>query len=157
MKQMLLRRTVTPPSYVRLGHAREKSLQTLMRHGLLKDTKTYKLKFCEHYVVGKKTRVNFGMVNHDTREIFEYVHSDVWGPTKTASIDGNHYFVKFVDGFSRHMWVYTMRAKDKVLEIFVKWKKLVETQTSRNIKVLCYDNGGEYTSDQFLQYAIVRV
>ncbi|KAH9797006.1 hypothetical protein KPL71_005721 [Citrus sinensis] len=99
--------------HVRLGHAGEKSLQTLMRHGLLKDTKTCKLNFCEHCVVGKKTRVKFGTANHDTREILEYVHSDVWGPTKTASIGGSHYFVTFVDDFSRRVWEYTMRAKDE--------------------------------------------
>ncbi|KAH9667138.1 Receptor-like protein 14 [Citrus sinensis] len=44
-----------------------------------------------------------------------------------------------------------MRAKDEVLEIFVKLKKLVETETGRKIKVLRSDNGGEYTSDPFLQ------
>ena len=43
--------------HVRLGHAGEKSLQTLMRHGLLKGTKTCKLNFYEHCIVGKKTRV----------------------------------------------------------------------------------------------------
>ncbi|KAH9754532.1 Integrase catalytic domain-containing protein [Citrus sinensis] len=137
--------------HVRLGQAGEKSLQTLMRHELLKGTKTCKLNFCEHCVVGKKTRVKFGTTNHDTREILEYVHNDVWGPAKTASIGGSHYFVTFIDDFSRCVWVYTMRAKDEVLEIFVKWKKLVETQTGRKIKVLQSDNGGEYTSDQFLQ------
>ncbi|KAH9718032.1 Integrase catalytic domain-containing protein [Citrus sinensis] len=100
---------------------------------------------------GKKTRVKFGTVNHDTREILEYVHSDVWGPTKTTSIGGSHYFVTIVDDFSRRVWVYTMRAKDEVLEIFVKLKKFVETQTDRKIKVLRSDNGGEYTSDPFLQ------
>ncbi|KAH9761191.1 hypothetical protein KPL70_000407 [Citrus sinensis] len=99
--------------HVRLGHAGEKSLQILMRHGLLKGTKTCKLNFCEHCVVGKKTRVKFGTANHDTREIVEYVHSDVWGPTKTTSIGGSHYFVIFVDDFSRRVWVYTMRVKDE--------------------------------------------
>ncbi|KAH9679174.1 CCHC-type domain-containing protein [Citrus sinensis] len=135
----------------RLGYAGEKSLQTLMRHGLLKGTKTYKLNFFEHCVVSKKTRVKFGTANHDTREILEYVHSDVWGPTKTASIGGSHYFVIFIDDFSIRVWVYTMRAKDEVLEIFVKWEKLVETQTGRKIKILRSDNGGEYTYDPFLQ------
>ncbi|KAH9718140.1 hypothetical protein KPL71_022099 [Citrus sinensis] len=99
----------------------------------------------------QKKRVKFGTTNHDTHEIIEYVHSDVCGPTKTASIGGSHYFVTFVDDFSRRVWVYTMRAKDEVLEIFVKWKKLVETQTGRKIKVLRSDNEGEYTSDPFLQ------
>ncbi|KAH9779930.1 Integrase catalytic domain-containing protein [Citrus sinensis] len=142
--------------HVRLRHAREKSLQTLMRHGLLKSTKTCKLNLCEYCIVGKKTRVRFGTTNHDTREILEYVHSDVWGPTKTASIGGSHYFVTFVDDFSRRVWVYTMRAKDEVLEIFVKWMKLVETQTGRTIKVLRSDNGNEYTSDLFLQNGVAE-
>ena len=122
-----------------------------MRHGLLKGTKTYKLKFCENCVGGKKIRVKFGTTNHDTHETFEYVHSDVWGPTKTALIGGSYYFVTFVDDFSRRVWVYTMRSKDEVLEIFVKLKKLVETQTGRKIKELQSDNGGEYTSNPFLQ------
>ena len=72
-----------------------------MKHGLLKGTKTYKSNFCEHCVVGKKTRVKFGITNYDTREILEYVHSNVWGPTKTASLDGSHYLVTFIDNFSR--------------------------------------------------------
>ena len=63
--------------HVRLGHTEEKALQTLMRHGLLKDTKTYKLKLCEYCVVSKKIRVKFGTVYHNTREILKYIHSDV--------------------------------------------------------------------------------
>ena len=91
-----------------------------MRHRLLKSTKTCKLNFCEYCVVSKKTRVKFGTANNDTRKILKYVHSDVWGPTKTASIGGSYYFVTFVDDFFRHVWVYTMRLKDEILEIFVK-------------------------------------
>ena len=63
--------------HVRLKYAGEKSLQTLMKHKLLKSTKIYKLKFCEHCVVGKKKIVKFGMTNHDIHEILEYVYNDV--------------------------------------------------------------------------------
>ena len=98
-----------------------------MRHGLLKGTKTYKLKFCEHCVVGKKTRVKFSTTNHDTCETLEYVHGDIWRLTKIASIGVNHYFVTFIDDFSKCVWVYIMQANDEVLEIFVKWKKMMET------------------------------
>ena len=89
--------------HIRLGHAVEKSLQTLMKHELLKGTKTCKINFYEHCIVGKKTMVKFDTVNHDTYEIIEYVHSDIWRPTKTASIGGSHYFVIFVDDFSRRV------------------------------------------------------
>ena len=52
----------------------------------------------------------------ENRGILDYVHTDVWGPTTTASIGGNHYFVSFIDDFSRRCWVYTMRHKGEVLE-----------------------------------------
>lgn len=78
------------------------------------------MKFCEHCVVGKKIRVKFGLANHDTYKILEHVHSYVWGPTKIASIGGSHYFVSFINDFSRLVCVYNMRAKDGILEIFVK-------------------------------------
>lgn len=82
-----------------------------------KCTNTCKMKFCEHCVGGKKTRVKFGSTNYNTHKILKYVHSNVCGPTKTASMVESHYFLLFVDDLSRHVWVYNMRANDKVLEI----------------------------------------
>lgn len=146
--------------HMRLGHTGEKSLQMLAKQGLLKGTKTCKLEFCEHCVLGKQRRVKFGTAIHNTKGILDYVHSDVWGPAKTPSLGGRHYFVTFVDDFSRRVWVFTMKNKDDVLGIFLKWKAQVENQTGRKIKVLRTDNGGEYKSDPFLkicqEYGIIR-
>jgi len=97
--------------HMRLGHAGEKSMQTLVKKGLLKGAETCKLDLCEHCIIGKKTKVKFGTASHCTEGILDYVHTDVWGPTKTASIGGNHYFVSFIDDYSRRCWVYTMRHK----------------------------------------------
>lgn len=44
---------------------------------------------------------------------------------------------------------YAIKYKNEVLEIFLKWRKLVENHMSKNIKVLLFDNGGEYVSDPF--------
>ena len=89
--------------HMRLGHAGEKSLQTLAMQGLLKGAKTCKLDFCEQCVLGKQNRVKFGTAIHNTEGILDYIHTDVWGPTKTASLGGKHYFVTFVDDFSRRV------------------------------------------------------
>ncbi|KAM1838444.1 hypothetical protein ACFX14_020106 [Malus domestica] len=137
--------------HMRLGHAGEKALQGLVKQGLLKGATTCKLDFCEHCVLGKQTRVKFGTVVHQTKGILDYVHSDVWGPTKTPSLSGRHWFVTFVDDYSRRSWVYTMKHKSEVLSIFLGWKKMVENQTGRKIKILRSDNGGEYTSDPFFK------
>jgi len=80
---------------MRLGHAGEKSMQTLAKQGLLKGTKTCKLKFYEHCVLGKNTKVKFGTAIHYTKRILDYVHIDVWGPSKNAYLGGKHYFVSF--------------------------------------------------------------
>ena len=135
--------------HMRLGHAGEKSLQTLAMQGLLKGAKTCKLDFCEQCVMGKQKRVKFSTAIHNTEGILDYIHTDVWGPTKTASLGGKHYFVTFVDDFSRRVWVYTMKSKDEVFETFLVWKKMVENQTVRKIKVLRSDNGTEYRNDRF--------
>ncbi|XP_070679414.1 uncharacterized mitochondrial protein AtMg00300-like [Malus domestica] len=87
--------------HMRLGHAGEKALQGLVKKGLLKGATTCKLDFCEHCVLGKQTRVKFGTAIHQTNGILDYVHSDVWGPTKTPYLSGRHWFVTFVDDYSR--------------------------------------------------------
>ena len=136
---------------MRLGHAGEKSLKLLANQGLLKGLKVCKLDICEHCIKGKQTRVKFGTAIHNTKGILDYVHSDVWGPSKSVSMGGKNYYVSFVDDFSRRVWVYTLKSKDEVLGVFLIWKKMVETQTGRKIKCLRTDNGGEYTSDPFMK------
>ena len=45
--------------------------------------------------------------------------------------------------------MYTLKSKDEVFETFLVWKKMVENQTGRKIKVLRSDNGTKYRNDQF--------
>ena len=63
--------------HMRLGHAGEKSLQTLAMQGLLKGEKTCKLDFCKQCVLGKQNRVKFGTAIHNTEGILDYIHTDV--------------------------------------------------------------------------------
>ena len=92
------------------------------------------------------------MVIHCTQGLLDYIYTDVWGPSKTKSLEGNHYFVTFIDDLFRRIWVLLMKHKDEVFGVFLKWKKMVENQTGKKIKVLRSDNGGEYTSDPFKEY-----
>ena len=77
----------------------------------LKDSKSLKLDFCEHCELGKQTRVKFVSEVRTTEGLLNYIHADVWGPTKTASLSGNRWFVTFIDDLSRRSWVYTMHHK----------------------------------------------
>jgi hypothetical protein len=137
--------------HMRLGHAGEKALQGLVKQGLLKGVKIGKHGFCEHCVLGKQTRVKFGTAVYNIKGILDYVYTNIWGPSKHESLGGNHWFVTFIDDFSRRVWVYMMKHKDEVLDIFLKWKKMVETQTGKRVKTFRSDNSGEYTSDPFFE------
>jgi len=95
--------------------------------------------------------VKFGTAIHLTRGILDYVHIDVWGPSKNASLGGKYYFVSFVDDYSRQNWVYTMSHQSEVPNTFVEWKRRMKLQSDRKIKILRSDNRGEYKSDPFLQ------
>jgi len=70
---------------------------------------TCNLKFGEFCVLNKKTKVRFGTVIHCSGGLLDYVHVDIWGPTKTASLGGHQYLISFVDDSSRRCWVYLMR------------------------------------------------
>ena len=82
-----------------MRHFGEKALQTFIKQGLLKGANSCELEFYEHYVLGKQIHVKFGSIVHNTKETLDYVHNDVWGPIRSASLEGMHYFVIFVDDY----------------------------------------------------------
>ena len=60
--------------------------------------------------------------------------------------------VTFLDDHTRHVWVYILKHKGEVFQKFKEWRALVEKSTERKVKALRCDNGGEYTSIEFVTY-----
>ena len=70
------------------------------------------------------------------------------------SFSGYSYCVTFIDDYSRKTWIYFLKAKSEAFERFREFKTLVENQTRKKIQVLRTDNGGEYTSNEFIEYCL---
>ena len=85
-------------------------------------------------------------------ERLQLIHSDVCGPMQNDSLNGSKYFITFIDDFSRLCWVYFMKSKAKVAEVFFKFKNWVENQSGKRIKVIRSDNGAEYVSNKFAKF-----
>uniref|UniRef100_A0A2N9GSR4 Integrase catalytic domain-containing protein n=1 Tax=Fagus sylvatica TaxID=28930 RepID=A0A2N9GSR4_FAGSY len=68
------------------------------------------------------------------------------------SLGGNRYFVTFIDDASRKVWVYVLKTKDQVFQLFKKFHAMVEREKGKSLKCLRTDNGGEYTSNEFENY-----
>ena len=82
---------------------------------------------------------------YTTGKILDYVHSDVWGPTRELSLGGSQYFITFTDDFSKKVWVYCLKQKSEFFAKFKQWKAEVKNQTRRKIKYLRSNNRTEYT------------
>jgi len=89
------------------------------------------LKFCEHCVYGKACRAKFNVGWQRTKGTLDYVHADLWGPTKTPSHSGARYFLSIVDDFSRKLWIYIQKTKDEAFDNFKSWKTLVESKQAK--------------------------
>lgn len=130
----------------RLGHMSEKRMSMLVRKKSLAGLSSVHLKRCAHCLAGKQNRVSFKSSSETKKkpELLELIHSDVCGPFKTRSLGGARYFVTFIDDYSRKLWVYTLRHKSQVVNVFKQFHALVERQTGKKLKCIKSDNGGEY-------------
>lgn len=79
--------------HLRLGHVSERGLLELAKQNLLCGDKIQALDKCEFCILGKAKRVQFGVAKHITNKPFEYVHSDLWGPSRTSTHGGGKYFM----------------------------------------------------------------
>jgi hypothetical protein len=75
----------------------------------------------------------------------------MWSNADTI-IGGSIYFLTFIDDYSRKTWVYFIKHKSETFDKFKEFKALVEKQSGLSIKILISNRGGEYNSNEFLEY-----
>ena len=75
--------------HARLGHT---SMSKMKYISACKDVITDKF-FCETCILAKAHRLPFGRSTITTKAPFQLVHMDLWGPYKTANINGAQYFI----------------------------------------------------------------
>jgi len=76
----------------------------------------------------------------------------VGGPQKTSSLNDSKYYIGFIYDHKRMCWIYFIKFKYKVSDIFWKFKAWVETQSSCKLQVIRSNNGTEYTSERFNKF-----
>jgi hypothetical protein len=107
---------------------------------------------CKGCTLGKYTKTAFPSSDSKAARILDLIHSDVCGPMSSASLIGSLYYVVFIDDFSQKSWIFFMKTKGQVFNRFREFKALVENQTRKKIRVLRSENGGEYTSKEFMDF-----
>ena len=77
-------------------------------------------KFCEHCVFGKQKRIKFNTSVHTTKGTLDYVHADLWGPSRNPSYGGARYMLTIIDDYSRRVWSYFLKNKDDTFAAFTE-------------------------------------
>ena len=80
------------------------------------------------------------------------VHSDVWGPANPQSYNRKLYYVSFTDDYTRWTTVYCIGQKLEVFQKYKEYEALLKTQHGNQIKLLQWDQGGEFLSNEFTNH-----
>ena len=83
----------------------ENGMAKLSRRGLLNGQSTIKLKFCEHWVFGKHKKFKFMKGIHNTKGNLDYIHSNLWGPSRVPCKKGVSYILTIIDDFPKKFGV----------------------------------------------------
>jgi transposase InsO family protein len=137
----------------RLAHINSKALPYICKAVIgLPELKGDHKGICNGCAQGKNIKNPFPKRDSKTEGVLELIHSDVCGPMPSSSISGYVNYVSFIDDYSRKTWIYFLKSKDEVFGKFKEFKALIESLSERKIKILRSDNGGEYTSKEFLNF-----
>ena len=117
----------------RLGHpATPIVCHVLHRHELPVVSNNNAATVCDACQQGKSHQLSFSESNRVVKNPLEIVFSDVWGPAQT-SVSGHNYYVSFIDAYSRFTWLYLIKRKSDVFDVFMQFQSHVERLLKQKI------------------------
>ncbi|GJR11354.1 retrotransposon protein, putative, ty1-copia subclass [Tanacetum coccineum] len=119
----------------RLGHVNKKRIAQLQKDGVLESFDFKSNDVCESCLLGKMTKSPFTGLCERGEGLLDLVHTDLYGPFRSATKDGNRYYVMFINDFSRYGYVYLIKHKSDTFEVFKRYQNEVENQLGRKIKL----------------------
>jgi hypothetical protein len=100
----------------------------------------------------KATKTRFKSKEYLTTRSLEIVHTNLVEPNTTKGLKGDNYFMLLVDDYKRITAVCFLKNKSEAFENFKVYKDMVENEMDLKIKCLRYNNGGEFSSKEFMDY-----
>lgn len=123
----------------RLAHPHESLLRRLLSSFQLPVSTNKFPNVCDSCQLGKSHRFPLPTSHVASTKPFDLMYLDVWGPSPHFSINGNRYFVLFIDDCTKFVWIYFLSQKSQVYSMFVQFRKMIKTQFNCNIKSLQSD------------------
>ena len=110
---------------------------------------------CDSYLAEKQRRLSFlKTVKYRAAETLKLVHGDLCGPITPATPGGRKYFILLVDDCNQYMWLQLLTSKTEAAEAVKKFKARAKAESSKKLRVLRTNHGGEFTSVEFTAYCV---
>ena len=77
----------------------------------------------------------------------------MFAPFKTTGLNGEKYFISFINDYSKIARIYCIKSKDEVFDSLVQFVNGVENLMGKRLKILRCDNGREYLNNQIYKFA----
>lgn len=85
------------------------------------------------------------------------LYIDFWGPSSVLLIDYKLYYILFVDQYSIYTWLFTLKDKTEVLEIFQTLHHMLEKHCRTKNLFFYTDGGGEFQNlDSYLKTHVIK-
>ncbi|KAF0710613.1 hypothetical protein AaE_012454 [Aphanomyces astaci] len=143
----------------RLGHPSHDKLRKLRRHSTVFEFPISRQAITAHASCDTCLRSKSKVLPFSRNKLpkssrlLERVHSDVWGPINIPSISGGRYFVKFIDDFTRFIFVYIMQKRADLYDKYIAFCRDARQRYRSDVIELCYHHSppSEFEEIQALQ------
>lgn len=139
----------------RFRHIGMSSLQKLLDGNLVEgfnvDIRTPKYD-CEACTQAKQHQEPFPKeINREKTELGQLTHTDLWGKYPTHSINGNQYFITFLDDSSRRAKIRFLKGKDEATQAVKDYITHLKT-LGKNPRAFRFDCGKEFFNNNLINW-----
>lgn len=130
--------------HYRFDHVHFHAIGLTLKHFNMNISNKGNIVFCKSYCLGKSHRIHALLTFTIHINPFEVVHTDLWDPSPHLSSFDFHYYISFVDAYTKYTWIYLLKQKSEELHAFKLFLTFVKIQFYTIIKALQSDYGGEF-------------
>jgi len=93
------------------------------------------LAYCRACKFGKQHKQSFPKQAMRASKKLKLIHTNLCGPQRTPSLNGNLYVIAFIDDLTRMCLIFFLKQKSEVAGVFMKFKGRVKNESGCTIQI----------------------
>jgi len=137
-----------------LDEASVKYIGSKVQNMVVTDSAEPSTTICGLCAIGRQYKEAGTKAREKATEILAVMHCDLCGPMETVGLNGERYFVTFIDETSGRVSSILLGSKDGALTAFKDYRARAEKNGGQELRALRSNGGGEYRNREFEKFPI---